>query len=134
MVNIEIILFYTKASCICNENFVSFQQKARLTAYLLHQNVCVCELLSCQCRKEKPGQRHWQNVLRNQRLEQRRDFALETINRICAQYGLFEKVKLGEINSLLPSAHKSARIEKNSILKLEGIIIRIRMSVATISR
>ena len=37
-------------------------------------------------------------------------------------------------NPLLPIAHKSARIDKISILKLEGIIKKFPMSVATMSR
>ena len=35
---------------------------------------------------------------------------------------LLEKVKGSAINPLVPSAHKSVRIDKISILKLEGII------------
>ena len=42
----------------------------------------------------------------------------------CSQY----------INPLLPSVHKSARICKIYILKLEGTIQKISMSVATMSR
>ena len=38
------------------------------------------------------------------------------------------------INILLPIAHKSARIGKISILKLEGITKKFPMSVATMSR
>ena len=38
------------------------------------------------------------------------------------------------INPLLPSAHKILRIAKISILKLEGIINKIPMSVVTMSR
>ena len=39
------------------------------------------------------------------------------------------------INRLVPSAHKSARIAKISILKLEGIVKKKNpMSVATMSR
>ena len=38
------------------------------------------------------------------------------------------------INPLLPSAYKSARIDKISILKLKAIIKKISMSVATMSR
>ena len=37
-------------------------------------------------------------------------------------------------NPLVPSAHKSVRISKISILKLEGIIKKFPMSVATMSR
>ena len=37
-------------------------------------------------------------------------------------------------NPLVPSAYKSARITQISILKLEGIIKKIPMSVATMSR
>ena len=37
-------------------------------------------------------------------------------------------------NPLLPTTHKSAWIDKISILKLEGIIKKFPMSVATMSR
>ena len=37
-------------------------------------------------------------------------------------------------NPLVPIAHKSVRIPKISILKLEGIIKKFPMSVATMSR
>ena len=37
------------------------------------------------------------------------------------------------INPLVPSAHKSARFAKISILKLEGIVKKNHMSVATMS-
>ena len=37
-------------------------------------------------------------------------------------------------NPLLPIAHKSARIDKISILKFKGIIKKFHMSVATMSR
>ena len=39
-----------------------------------------------------------------------------------------------DFNPLLPIAHKCARIDKISILKLEGIIKKIPGSVATMSR
>ena len=38
------------------------------------------------------------------------------------------------VNPLVPIAHKSARIGKISILKLEGIIKKFPMSVATMNR
>ena len=38
------------------------------------------------------------------------------------------------INPLVPSTHKSVRIAKISILKLEGIIKKFPMSVETMSR
>ena len=38
------------------------------------------------------------------------------------------------VNPLVPSAHKTARVAKFSILKLEGIIKKFPTSVATMSR
>ena len=41
---------------------------------------------------------------------------------------------LTPLNPLVPSVHKSVRIAKITILKLEGIIKKFPMSVATMSR
>ena len=43
-------------------------------------------------------------------------------------------IPIQNINPLLPIAHKSAQIGKISFLKLEGIIKKIPMSDATMSR
>ena len=61
----------------------------------------------------------------------------ELINRSAALFWIFSLIRsLGDpsINPVVPSEYKTARIAKISILELKGIIIKIPLNVATISR
>ena len=57
-----------------------------------------------------------------------------TKKRIQALEGLRKWKFTNFFNPLLPITYKSARIDKISILKLEGIIKKFPMSVATMCR